>query len=158
MIRLGRAFVGIEAKGNSVHAGAAALDVNVAKVAGNAGLTGLEFLVGIPGTIGGALRMNGGAYGSEIKDVLESAWAFDRQGNRLELSLADMGLSYRHSDVPEDVVFGGAVLRGEPGDREAIAARMAEISEARGSTQPIRSRTGGSTFANPPGHKAWQAG
>ncbi len=156
VIRMGRAFVGIEAKGTEVHAGAAALDVNVAKVAGNAGLTGLEFLVGIPGTIGGALRMNGGAYGSEIKDVLESAWAFDRRGNRLDLSLADMGLSYRHSDVPEDVVFGGAVLRGAPGDKEQIAARMNEISEARGSTQPIRSRTGGSTFANPPGHKAWQ--
>ena len=156
VIRLGRAFVGIEAEGNRVHAGAAALDVNVAKVAGNAGLTGLEFLVGIPGTIGGALRMNGGAYGSEIKDVLDSAWAFDRQGKRLELSLADMGLSYRHCDVAEDVVFGGAVLRAEPGDKQDIAARMAKISEARGSTQPIRSRTGGSTFANPPGHKAWQ--
>ena len=156
VIRLGRAFAEIEARGNQVFAGAAALDVHVAKVAGNAGLTGLEFLVGIPGTIGGALRMNGGAYGSEIKDVLDSAWAFTRRGERLELSLADMGLSYRHSSVSEDVVFGGAVLNASPGDKETIAARMAEISEARGATQPIRSRTGGSTFANPPGHKAWQ--
>ena len=156
VIRLGRAFVEIEARGDQVVAGAAALDVNVAKVAGNAGLTGLEFLVGIPGTIGGALRMNGGAYGTEIKDVLESAWGLDRKGKRLELSPADMDLSYRHCGVPEDVVFGGAVLRAQPGDKPAIAARMTEISEARGSTQPIRSRTGGSTFANPPGHKAWQ--
>ena len=156
VIRLGRAFVEIEAKGDRVTAGAAALDVNVAKVAGNAGLTGLEFLVGIPGTIGGALRMNGGAYGTEIKDVLESAWGLDRQGRRLTWTAEEMGLSYRHSDLPEDVVFGGAVLRAEPGDKQKIAARMAEISEARGTTQPIRARTGGSTFANPPGHKAWQ--
>ncbi|HET8729005.1 MAG TPA: UDP-N-acetylmuramate dehydrogenase [Alphaproteobacteria bacterium] len=156
VIRLGRDFAGIEAKGETVVAGAAALDVHVARVAQEAGLAGLEFLVGIPGTIGGALRMNAGAYGTEMKDVLAEATALDRQGGTHKLSLSEMGLGYRHSGVPTDWIFTGAVLTARPGDREKIAARMQEISDARGSTQPIRSRTGGSTFANPDGHKAWQ--
>ncbi|NNG04328.1 MAG: UDP-N-acetylmuramate dehydrogenase [Inquilinus sp.] len=156
VIRLGRAFVDIAVDGGTVTAGAAALDVNVARTARNAGLTGLEFLVGIPGTIGGALRMNAGAYGSEIKDVLVEARAIDRAGKPLTLAPEAMGLSYRHTDVPEDVIFTGAVLRAGPGEKDKIAARMAEIGEARGSTQPVRARTGGSTFANPPGHKAWE--
>ncbi len=155
VIRLGRAFAEIAADGDEVTTGAAALDIHVARVAGEAGLTDLEFLVGIPGTIGGALTMNAGAYGREIKDVIRHAVAVDRQGTEHRLESADLGLSYRQCDVPEDFVFTGAVLRGSPGDRPAIAARMTEISEARGSTQPIRSQTGGSTFANPAGHKAW---
>lgn len=155
VLRLGREFAGIRAEDGLVHAGAAALDVNVARVAQEAGIEGLEFLVGIPGTIGGALRMNAGAYGTEIRDVLVSATALDRSGRRHVLTAEEMGLSYRHSAVPADWVFTGAVLRGRPGDRAEIAARMKAITDARGATQPVRSRTGGSTFANPPGNKAW---
>lgn len=156
VIRLGRAFAGIEAEGERVIAGAAALDANVAKVAARAGLTGLEFLVGIPGTLGGALMMNAGAYGGEIKDILVTADLILRDGTRRTLTGAELGLAYRHSDTPAGAIFAGAVLQGRPGDRAAIEARMAEIVAARGETQPIRSRTGGSTFANPDGHKAWQ--
>jgi UDP-N-acetylmuramate dehydrogenase len=156
VIRLGRGFVDIEAKDGVVHAGAAALDLNVALVARDAGLTGLEFLSGIPGTIGGALRMNGGAYGAEMKDVTISAEALDARGKHHRLSLQELGLTYRHSAVAEDWIFTKAELRGTPGDVTAIQQRMDEIAAAREESQPIRTRTGGSTFANPAGHKAWE--
>ncbi|MGP1396800.1 MAG: UDP-N-acetylmuramate dehydrogenase [Inquilinaceae bacterium] len=156
VIRLGRAFVDIAAADGQVTAGAAALDVNVARVAADAGLAGLEFLVGIPGTIGGALRMNAGAYGTEMKDVVDHAMALDRSGGAHRLSLPDLGFSYRHSGVDDDWIFTGVVLNARPGDRDAITRRMTEISTARGDTQPVRSQTGGSTFANPDGHKAWE--
>lgn len=156
VIRLGRDFAGIEAEGVTVTAGAAALDANIAKVAQSHAIAGLEFLVGIPGTLGGAMRTNAGAYGTELKDVLVHADLVDRRGARHRLGPDEMGLSYRHSDVPEGWIMTGAMLRGRPGDPEAIAARMAEIGASRGSTQPIRSRTGGSTFANPPGTSAWK--
>lgn len=155
-IRLGRGFTDIAADGMTVTAGAAALDLNVAMVARDAGIAGLEFLSGIPGTIGGALRMNGGAYGRELADVLVSATAVARDGRRLEFSHAGMGFTYRHSAAPEDCIFTGAVLRGEPGNPLEIARRMAEISDKRADSQPVRSRTGGSTFKNPEGHKAWE--
>ncbi|MFD1625781.1 UDP-N-acetylmuramate dehydrogenase [Azospirillum griseum] len=155
-IRLGRGFTDIARDGDTLTVGAAALDLNVAVMARDAGLAGLEFLSGIPGTIGGALRMNGGAYGQEMADVLLSAQAVGRDGARLILSKDAMGFTYRHSGAPEDCVFTAAVLRGVPGDREAIAQRMAEIAEKRADSQPVRSRTGGSTFKNPPGHKAWE--
>jgi UDP-N-acetylmuramate dehydrogenase len=155
VIRLGRAFAGIEVQGTEVHAGAAALDLNVAMAARDANLAGLEFLSGIPGTIGGALRMNGGAYGRELSDMVVSATAVDRSGTPHTLTHADLDLSYRHCGVPEDWIFTGAVLRGHPGDHIAIAHRMHEIAEARADSQPVRARTGGSTFANPPGEKAW---
>ena len=137
-------------------AGAAVLDLNVAIACRTAGVGGLEFLSGIPGTIGGALRMNAGAYGREIKDVLESVTALDSAGVRHELSLVQMGLSYRHCGVPEDWIFTAATLRGVEADRDAIQQRMAQIQSEREASQPIRARTGGSTFANPPGHKAWE--
>lgn len=156
VIRLGRELAGIVVDGEQLKVGAAALDIHVARVAAEAGLAGLEFLVGIPGTIGGALRMNAGAYGSEIKDVLETATAVDRSGALHVMTSPEMGMSYRHSDVSEDWIFIGAVLNAIPGDKARIVARMEEISSARGSTQPVRSRTGGSTFANPPGAKAWE--
>jgi UDP-N-acetylmuramate dehydrogenase len=156
VIRLGRAFATMTAEGTEMIVGAGALDGNVARAAAEAGIAGLEFLAGIPGTIGGALRMNGGAYGREMKDVLVSAQAVSADGNVLNLSAADMGFSYRHSDVPGDVIFTGARLRGEPGARDEITARITEIQDARAATQPIRTRTGGSTFKNPPGHKAWE--
>ncbi|HUK09941.1 MAG TPA: UDP-N-acetylmuramate dehydrogenase [Stellaceae bacterium] len=156
VVRLGRGFAGIEAEGTDVRAGAGALDLNVALAARDAGIAGLEFLSGIPGTIGGALRMNGGAYGSEIKDVLVLAEAFDPAGRRHVLAPAEMRLSYRHCGVPEDWIFIAAVLAGRAGDRVQIERRMAEIERERNASQPIRSRTGGSTFANPPGQKAWE--
>lgn len=156
VIRLGRGFADIIVHGDEVEAGAGALDVNVATVAQQAGLAGLEFLRGIPGTIGGGLRMNAGAYGTEFKDVLVWAEALDPAGQLHRLTPAQMKFAYRHCGVPEDWVFVGARLRGERGDPVAIKARMDEIQAAREGSQPIRSRTGGSTFANPEGRKAWQ--
>jgi UDP-N-acetylmuramate dehydrogenase len=156
VVRLGRGFVEIEAKDNIVTAGAGALDFNVALAAREAGIAGLEFLSGIPGTVGGGLRMNAGAYGSEFKDVLEVAAVLDATGLRHDLELADLHLTYRRSGVPADWIFVAARFRGIAGDKLAIARRMAEIQEAREQSQPIRAKTGGSTFANPRGHKAWQ--
>lgn len=155
-VRLGRDFAGITASGETIEAGAAALDVNIAQVAQAAGLAGLEFLSGIPGTLGGALRMNAGAYGREIADVLVSATALDGAGQLHTLTPDQMDLGYRRCGVPADWVFIGAVLRGTPGEAAAIAARMDDIRTAREDSQPVRARTGGSTFANPPGHKAWE--
>ena len=156
VVRLGRSFVEIATEGATVAAGAGALDLNVALAAGMAGIAGLEFMSGIPGTVGGGLRMNAGAYGAEFKDVLIDAEALDGKGRRHVLACAELGLSYRHCDAPEDWIFIGARFRGEPGDRDAIGRRMEEIQAAREATQPIRARTGGSTFANPPGEKAWE--
>ncbi|HVC51025.1 MAG TPA: UDP-N-acetylmuramate dehydrogenase [Stellaceae bacterium] len=155
-IRLGRGFTEVVPDSDAVRAGAGSLDANVALVAAEAGIAGLEFLSGVPGTIGGALRMNAGAYGGEIKDVLVAADAVDRHGTVHRLPAAGMNLSYRHCGVPDDWVFTGALLRGRRGDPAAIAARMAEIRAAREASQPIRARTGGSTFANPPGDQAWR--
>jgi UDP-N-acetylmuramate dehydrogenase len=156
VIRLGRGFVDVSIDGATVEAGAGALDLNVALACREAGVAGLEFMSGIPGTIGGGLRMNAGAYGREFKDVLQHAVALDAAGNKHVLPLPALGLSYRHSGVAEDWILVQAVFAGEPGDAAAIGRRMAEIQAARESSQPIRARTGGSTFANPPGHKAWE--
>ena len=161
VIRLGRGFVHIAADGETVTAGAGALDANVAMTALGANLTGLEFLSGIPGTIGGALRMNAGAYGRETRDVVIDARAVDGAGGFHELGLADLGFAYRRSEVPEDWILVSARLRGTPGNPADIRKRMDEIREAREDSQPVRGRTGGSTFANPPaavsgGAKAWQ--
>lgn len=157
VIRLGGAFVDMQVEGNLLHCGAGALDLNVAQLAQQHGLGGLEFLSGIPGTIGGALRMNAGAYGREIKDVLVSARALDAYGVMHTLTPDDMNFAYRRAHgVPEGWIFTGCTLRGELGDADAIASEMARIAEARGATQPIKSRTGGSTFKNPEGHKAWE--
>jgi UDP-N-acetylmuramate dehydrogenase len=139
-----------------VRAGAAVPDVKVARTAQEAGIAGLSFLRGIPGAIGGALRMNGGAYGRETKDVLIEARGVDRQGRVNVYSNREMGYSYRHCGVADDVIFTQALFQGAPGDPAAIAAEMDKITEAREATQPVKSRTGGSTFKNPPGHKAWQ--
>jgi UDP-N-acetylmuramate dehydrogenase len=151
----GRGFGGIAVDGESIVAGAAALDATVAEHAAAAGLGGLEFLCGIPGTIGGAVAMNAGAYGTEIKDVLDWAEVATPRG-LLRLPAAEFGFAYRKAALPEGGVVVRARLRGVPGDAAAIAARMAEIRAAREATQPVRSRTGGSTFKNPPGHRAWQ--
>lgn len=158
VIRLGREFATMEAvEGDRLWVGAGALDVNVAQLAQQHGLAGLEFLSGIPGTIGGALRMNAGAYGTEIKDVLVEARAMDKNGVIHTLSPQDMQFSYRKCNgVPEGWIFLSAVLQGQPGDQDAIQAAMDKIAKERGDSQPIKSRTGGSTFKNPDGMKAWQ--
>jgi UDP-N-acetylmuramate dehydrogenase len=155
VIRLLRGFVAVRVEGTSVAAGAGALDLNVALTARDHGVAGLEFLSGVPGTIGGALRMNAGAYGGEMKDVVESAEMVDRDGARRTVSAAELGFTYRHSAAPDDAIFVGAILRGRAGDQGAIGARIVEIDQAREASQP-RSRTGGSTFVNPPGAKAWE--
>jgi UDP-N-acetylmuramate dehydrogenase len=157
VIRLaGRAFAGVSVEGDLITAGAGALDAAVARAAANAGLAGLEFYAGIPGTIGGALTMNAGCYGSETRDVLVSAWGYDRSGQKRTLELADFGYTYRHSQAPEDIIWVEATYRGRPDDAEAVKARMAEITARRETTQPIREKTGGSTFKNPPGHSSWK--
>jgi UDP-N-acetylmuramate dehydrogenase len=156
VVRLGRGFNDITIDGLDLRAGAAVPDVKVARAAHEAGIAGLSFLRGIPGGIGGALRMNGGAYGRETKDALVEARAVDRAGRLHVLSNSDMGFAYRHSGAPDDYIFTGAVFRGEHGDPATIAAEMEKITESREATQPIKTRTGGSTFKNPAGKKAWE--
>jgi UDP-N-acetylmuramate dehydrogenase len=157
VIRLGRGFSEVKAEpGNRVRSGTAVPDQRVAKAAQEAGIAGLAFMRGIPGAVGGALRMNGGAYGRETKDVLIEARGVDRAGRIRVYTNAEMGFTYRHCGVADDVVFTQALYRGEPGDPAAILAEMDKITQAREATQPVKSRTGGSTFKNPQGHKAWQ--
>lgn len=156
VVRLGRAFVDISVEGDEIIAGAGALDGNVAKVGLENSLGGLEFLSGIPGTIGGALRMNAGAYGREMNDVLINTTVISPQGDIQTLSCDELGYSYRHCDLGTDWTFLSARLKAKAANKQDIAAEMTRIQEARGGSQPIRSRTGGSTFANPDGHSAWK--
>ena len=157
VIRLGRGFGEVKVEdGARIRAGTAVPDVKVSRAAQEAAITGLAFFRGIPGAIGGALRMNGGAYGRETKDALIEARGVDRQGRVHVFTNADMHYTYRHCGAPDDVIFTQALFQGAPGDPAAIAAEMEKITESREATQPIKSRTGGSTFKNPPGHKAWQ--
>jgi UDP-N-acetylmuramate dehydrogenase len=156
VIRLGRGFNEIAIEGLSVRVGAAVPDVKVARAAQEAAIAGLSFMRGIPGAVGGALRMNGGAYGGETKDALAQVRAVDRQGRVHILTNADMGFSYRHCGAPDDYIFIQALFAGRRGDPAVIAGEMEKITESREATQPIKSRTGGSTFKNPPGQKAWQ--
>ena len=156
VIRLGRGFGEISIEGLTLRAGTAVPDVKAARAAQEAGIAGLSFLRGIPGGIGGALRMNGGAYGRETRDALIEARAVDRAGRVHVLGNADMHYTYRHCGAPDDYIFTQATFHGERGDPAVIAAEMEKITESREATQPIKSRTGGSTFKNPPGHKAWQ--
>jgi UDP-N-acetylmuramate dehydrogenase len=156
VVRLGRGFNAIAVDGTRIRTGVAVPDVKIARAAQEAGIAGLSFMRGIPGAIGGALRMNGGAYGRETKDVLVEARAVDRRGRVHALSNAEMHYAYRHCGAPDDYIFTEALLAGERGDPKLIAAEMEKITEARESTQPVKSRTGGSTFKNPPDRKAWQ--
>jgi UDP-N-acetylmuramate dehydrogenase len=156
VIRLGRGFNEIEVReGARVRAGTAALDLMVSRAAQKVGMASLAFLSGIPGTIGGALRMNGGAYGGETKDILVEARGVDRAGNLRTYTNAEMGFAYRHCSVPEDVIFTSALFQGRLGNPEEIAAEMDSIKQKREASQP-RNRTGGSTFKNPAGHSAWK--
>lgn len=166
VIKLGPQFATIRCQGTQVTAGAAALDMNVAKAAVQAGIGGLEFMAGIPGSIGGGLRMNAGAYGGEFKDVLINMTALDRHGQRHVIQNAACGFTYRHSALPTDWVFLDATFQGHPDAPAAITTRIQDVQNKRGATQPIREKTGGSTFANPAPdelgglpptlHKTWQ--
>jgi UDP-N-acetylmuramate dehydrogenase len=157
VIRLaGRAWGQVTAEGDTITAGAGALDAMVAKASAKAGIAGLEFYAGIPGTVGGALTMNAGCYGSETKDIMVSARGVNRRGERVEFARDDFGYTYRHSEAPGDVIWVEATYRGTPDDPAAVQARIDEITSRREQTQPIRDKTGGSTFKNPPGHSSWK--
>jgi UDP-N-acetylmuramate dehydrogenase len=156
VVRLPASFGKVTVDGMRITAGAAALDANVARIAADAGIAGLEFLRGIPGTVGGALRMNAGCYGREIKDIFVEASAIDSNGNKITLKAPDMGFVYRKAQVPDDLIFVSAVFEGTRGDPAVIRARMNKLVEDREASQPVKTRTGGSTFKNPPGQKAWQ--
>jgi UDP-N-acetylmuramate dehydrogenase len=157
VVRLGKAFAQVErVDDTTLRCGGGASGILVSSKARDAGIAGLEFLRGIPGTVGGFVRMNGGAYGREVKDILAECDVLLRSGERRKLALAQLGYSYRHSQLPEGAVVVSATLRGVPGDPKAIGAEMDRIAAEREASQPLRSRTGGSTFKNPPGHKAWQ--
>jgi UDP-N-acetylmuramate dehydrogenase len=156
VIRLGRPFANICCDSTTIQAGAMALDYNVAKIARDAGIAGFEFMAGIPGTIGGGLRMNAGAYGREFKNVVQETTALTSLGETRVLTPEDWGPCYRGSGVPSDWIFVGCVMDGVWGKRDEIAKAMELVQESREETQPIRTRTGGSTFKNPNGHKAWK--
>jgi UDP-N-acetylmuramate dehydrogenase len=155
VIRLGRPFANLRCEGTTIHAGAMALDYNVAKAARDAGVAGFEFMAGIPGTVGGGLRMNAGAYGREFKDVVREVTVLTRHGETRILTPDDWGPRYRGSGVPSDWTFVGCVMDGVWGNPVEISRAMDLVQESREETQPIRTRTGGSTFKNPNGHKAW---
>ncbi|MEJ6594246.1 UDP-N-acetylmuramate dehydrogenase [Parasphingorhabdus sp.] len=156
VIRLGKAFAGIEADGMTLRCGAGTPGISAASMARDHGIAGMEFLRGIPGTIGGAVRMNAGAYGREVCDILISADVILRNGDLVTIGLADMGYTYRHSALPEGAIVVSATLSGESGDPANIGAEMKRIAEEREASQPLRTKTGGSTYKNPEGKKAWQ--
>ena len=158
VIKLGREFAGMEVRGQELHIGGGALDVNAALFAAENNIAGLEFLSGIPGTIGGAVKMNAGAYGKEVKDVLLQATLLDMEGNILTPDNAQLQFSYRKCGYMAEAnyIVTHAILKGTPGKREEILERINQIKSEREESQPVRSRTGGSTYKNPEGHKAWQ--
>ena len=156
VVRLGKPFAKVEVLDDvTLRCGGGASGILVSSTARDAGIAGVEFLRSIPGTVGGFVRMNGGAYGRETCEILVECDVVLRTGERLTLSNEDLHYSYRHSELPEQAVVVSATFRGEPGDPKAIQAEMDRIALAREESQPLRSRTGGSTFKNPPGHKAW---
>lgn len=157
VVRLGKAFAGVEETGDcELTCGGGASGILVASTARDKGIAGLEFLRGIPGTVGGFVRMNGGAYGREVADVLVDCAVILHDGSFITLSAAELDYGYRHSALPEGAIVVSARFRGHPGDPAAIGAEMERIAAAREASQPLRTKTGGSTFKNPPGHKAWE--
>jgi UDP-N-acetylmuramate dehydrogenase len=156
VVRLARGFGDVVAEADGVIAGAAALDANVAEHAAAAGLTGIEFMSGIPGMVGGAVAMNAGAYGGDIAHCLDWAEIVTRSGEIVRLHASDLAFAYRHASLPAGGIVVRARFRAQQGDQAAIVARMAEIRASREATQPVRARTGGSTFRNPEGMKAWE--
>ena len=156
VVRLGKAFAGIDVLNpTTLRCGGGASGIAVSSAARDAGIAGLEFLRGIPGTVGGFVRMNGGAYGREVADVLVDCDVLLRSGERRTMGVAELGYTYRHSELPDGAIVVAATFRGQPGERQAIQAEMDRIAAAREESQPLRTRTGGSTFKNPTGHKAW---
>ncbi|WP_417618982.1 UDP-N-acetylmuramate dehydrogenase [Parasphingorhabdus sp.] len=156
VVRLGKAFAAIKADGLTLTCGAGAPGISAASTARDQGIAGMEFLRGIPGTIGGAVRMNAGAYGREVCDILESAEVILRNGDLVTIPLAEMGYTYRHSELPDGAIVVSARFRGESGDPVIIGAEMKRIGDEREASQPLRTKTGGSTYKNPDGQKAWQ--
>lgn len=157
VVRLSKGFADVKIEGPTrVRAGAAAMGITVASAARDAGIAGLEFLRGIPGTVGGAVRMNAGAYGRECADILVECTVVHRDGRVETLPASALGYTYRHSELPDGAIVVEALFEGRPGDPAAIGAEMDRIAAEREASQPLRSRTGGSTFKNPDGHKAWQ--
>ncbi len=146
----------VDPDGVGIVAGAAALDATLARAAAEAGLSGLEFFAGIPGSVGGALAMNAGCYGADTAAVLLAAWGLDRSGERRAFPVSEVGYAYRSSAPPTSMIWTGGVFRASPGDPSAVRARMVEITTSRESSQPVRERTGGSTFKNPVGQSAWR--
>lgn len=156
VVRLGKAFAGVgRLDATTLKCGGGASGILVSSAARDAGISGIEFLRSIPGTVGGFVRMNGGAYGREVRDILVEADVVLRSGERRTLSLSDLGYTYRHSALPEGAIVVSATFRGVPGEPVAIQAEMDRIAAEREASQPLRSKTGGSTFKNPDGHKAW---
>ena len=156
VIRLSEVFTKISVEGLEITAGGGVSNLRLANAARECGIAGFEFLCGIPGAVGGAVRMNAGAYGSETKDIVQRVRALDVKGNLIELSVAEMKYSYRYSEAPADLIFIDDSFKGEPGNTREIADRMKEIRAERALTQPVKTPTGGSTFTNPPGAKAWE--
>ena len=157
VVRLGKAFSSVEVRrDNILECGGGAPGILVASTARDAGIAGLEFLRGIPGTVGGFVRMNGGAYGREVADILIDCDVVFPDGNCVNIPVSDLGYSYRHSKLPDGAIVVGARFRGTKGDPKEIGAEMDRIAEEREQSQPLRTKTGGSTFKNPKGHKAWQ--
>ena len=157
VVKLGRGFTAMEIlPDGKLSAGAGCLNFNLAKFAQAHSLKGFEFLVGIPGTVGGGVAMNAGAYGDEFKDIVSSVWVLDKNGESRQIHSEDIGFSYRKNALSEELIFTKVLFRTEPGDANKIQERMDEINRSRASTQPITEKTGGSTFANPPGYKAWK--
>ncbi len=156
VVRLGKALAGVSAADHVLHCGGGASGILVSSTARDAGIAGMEFLRSIPGTVGGFVRMNGGAYGGEVKDILVDCDVVLRTGDLVTLPVADLHYSYRHSELPDGAIVVAARFKGVPGDPAAIQGEMDRISASREASQPLRSKTGGSTFKNPEGHKAWQ--
>ncbi|WP_409929043.1 UDP-N-acetylmuramate dehydrogenase [Sphingomonas sp. BAUL-RG-20F-R05-02] len=157
VVRLGKVFAGVEPiDATTLRCGGGASGILVSSKARDAGISGIEFLRSIPGTVGGFVRMNGGAYGREVKDILVGCEAVLRSGERVTLSLDDLGYTYRHSNLPEGAIVMSATFRGRPEQTAVIQGEMLRIAAAREASQPLRSKTGGSTFKNPAGHKAWE--
>jgi UDP-N-acetylmuramate dehydrogenase len=156
VVRLGKAFAKVEADKMVLDCGAGASGILVSSTARDNGIAGLEFLRSIPGTVGGFVRMNGGAYGGEVKDILIDCDVVLRNGQLMTISMDELHYSYRHSELPDGAIVVAARFQGKPGEADAIQAEMDRISASREASQPLRSKTGGSTFKNPEGHKAWQ--
>ncbi|WP_288486635.1 UDP-N-acetylmuramate dehydrogenase [uncultured Novosphingobium sp.] len=157
VVRLGKAFARVERVDEvTLRCGGGASGILVSSTARDAGIAGVEFLRSIPGTVGGFVRMNGGAYGGEVKDILVDCDVVLRSGELITLGVAELGYTYRHSELPDGAIVVSAQFRGHPGEPGAIQAEMDRISASREASQPLRSKTGGSTFKNPEGHKAWQ--